>query len=376
MLRTVQLSRAQPVAQNILRVTKRFQQSSSSSGTSKPGSATTQSSNFNTPPTAPRTQTATSNPSSNGPIDRTNNPNKTTTTPPPSPSTAPSSPKTVPPVSRPASSSGGSGSGASAPSGGTVKAVAYGVALGLGVTLLYAEYDNGSFRRKVESTLPLSSTILSGLDKVIDPVFGRQKKLTTIISEKLPDVSVITDKLPDKAQLKKAGEKVKDAANAAYDKLPDQKQIEKAGEKAKDAINDAYDMLPEYKKVKGAVNHAVDQVESSCFTRETSSHRLCVFSRWKTLYIAFAMLYRIRKRWRRHSPMLKGKWKMLPKQWKMLCHRPKVSRENLRARWAIQSSWKSLVKWPQHPQLQTNDGKVIDDERIWSLLLSLSISLF
>lgn len=90
---------------------------------------------------------------------------------------------------------------------------------------------------------------------------------------------MITNKLPDKAQLKKAGEKVKDVANAAYDKLPDQKQIEKAGEKAKDAINDAYDMLPEYKKVKGAVNHAVDQVESLCFDEENSSHPLCVFSR-------------------------------------------------------------------------------------------------
>ena len=177
------------------------------------------------------------------------------------------------------SSSSGSSSGGGG--GGTVKAVAYGVALGLGVTLLYAEYENGSFRRKVESTLPLSSTILSGLDKVVDPVFGRQKKLTTIISEKLPDVSAITDKLPDKAQLKKAGETVKDAANTVYSKLPDQKQIEKAGEKAKDVINDAYDRLPEYNKVKGAVNQAVDQVESLSFPVDSSFHPL--FSRWKIL---------------------------------------------------------------------------------------------
>lgn len=134
------------------------------------------------------------------------------------------------------------------------------MALGLGVTLLYAEYDNGSFRRKVESTIPLSSTILAGLDKIIDPVFGRHKKLTTIISEKMPDVSAVTNKLPDKEQIRKAGEKVKDAANAVYDRLPSQKQIEKAGEKAKDAINDAYDTLPEYDKVKGAVNNAVNTV--------------------------------------------------------------------------------------------------------------------
>jgi len=133
----------------------------------------------------------------------------------------------------------------------------------LSVTLLYAEYDNGSFRRKVESTLPLSSTILGGLDKIIDPVFGRHKKLTTIISEKMPDISPVTDKLPDKDQIKKAGEQVKDAANAVYNKLPSQKQIEKAGEQAKDVINDAYDKLPEYKKVKGAVTHAADQVKDA-----------------------------------------------------------------------------------------------------------------
>lgn len=147
-----------------------------------------------------------------------------------------------------------------------MKAVAYGLGLGLGFALLYAEYDNGSFRRKVESTIPLSSTILAGLDKIIDPVFGRHKKLTTIISEKMPDLSPITDKLPSSDQIKKAGEQVKDAANTVYNKLPDQKQIQKAGEQAKDAINDAYDKLPEYKKVKGAVNHAVDQVKDAVHT--------------------------------------------------------------------------------------------------------------
>jgi hypothetical protein len=242
MLRAIYLSRAQPAARNLLLVTKQFQQSSKASGSattasakSTPGSNTTQSATSN-PSSATKTQTASTKTS--------NNPQKTTTTPPPS---------TPPPSSRPTGSSSGGG-------GGTVKAIVYGVALGLGVTLIYAEYDNGSFRRKVESTLPLSSTILSGLDKIIDPVFGRHKKLTTIISEKMPDMSAVTDRLPDKEQIKKAGEQAKDAANALYNKLPDQKQIQKAGEKAKDAVNDAYDKLPEYSKVKGAVTHAADQV--------------------------------------------------------------------------------------------------------------------
>ena len=250
MLRAIYLSRAQPAARNLLLVTKQFQQSCKASDSattastkSTPGSNTTQSSTSN-PSSATKTQTASTKTSSNAPIDRSNNPQKTTTTPPPS---------TPPPSSRPTGSSSGGG-------GGTVKAIVYGVALGLGVTLIYAEYDNGSFRRKVESTLPLSSTILSGLDKIIDPVFGRHKKLTTIMSEKLPDISAVTDRLPDKEQIKKAGEQAKDAANALYNKLPDQKQIQKAGEQAKDAINDAYEKLPEYKKVKGAVTHAADQV--------------------------------------------------------------------------------------------------------------------
>jgi tetrahydromethanopterin S-methyltransferase subunit B len=234
MFRVVNLSRAQPAARNLLLINKRYQQSSTSSGSST-------------------TQSTTKNPSSTA--SSSNNPTKTTTTPPPS--TPPPSSKTVPP---PSSSSSYPSSGSSGISG-TVKAIVYGVALGLGVTLIYAEYDNGSFRRKVESTLPLSPTILSGLDKIIDPVFGRQKKLTTIISENLPDISPVTDRLPDKDQIKKAGEQIKDAANAAYNKLPSQQQIEKAGEKAKDAINDAYDKLPEYKKVKGAVTHAADQVK-------------------------------------------------------------------------------------------------------------------
>lgn len=246
MLRVINASRAPAVARNLSLVTKRYQQSSSSSGSattastkSTPGSSTTQSSVKN-PSSASQTQTASTRTSSDGPVDRTNNPIKTT--PPPSSSSS------YPPTGS---------------SGGTGKAIAYGIALGLGVTLLYAEYDNGSFRRKVESTLPLSSTILGGLDKIIDPVFGRQKKLTTIISEKLPDVSVVTDKLPDKEQLRKAGEQVKDAANAVYSKLPSEKQIGKAKEKAKDFINDTYDALPDSKTVKKTLTDAKEKIEDT-----------------------------------------------------------------------------------------------------------------
>jgi hypothetical protein len=236
MLRVINLTRTQPVVRNLSLIPKRYQQSSPPSGSttsastkSTPSSSTNQS--------ASKAQTSSSS------------------------------------SSYPSGSTGGSS---------TAKAIIYGLGLGLGVTLLYAEYDNGSFRRKVESTLPLSSTILGGLDKIIDPVFGRSKKLTTIISEKLPDISSVTDKLPDKNQIKKAGEQVKDAANAVYDRLPSQKQIEKAGERAKDTINDAYDKLPEYKKVKGAVTHAADQVKILLFTRKTKNHFLSLGQRCST----------------------------------------------------------------------------------------------
>jgi len=167
MLRVINLSRAQPTARNLLLVTKRYQQSSTSSG-----SATTASTK--------------STPGS-----------KTSTTPPPS----------TPPPSSSSSSYPSTDGG-----GGTVKAIVYGVALGLGTTLLYAEYDNGSFRRKVESILPLSSTILGGLDKIIDPVFGRQKKLTTVVSEKLPD----------KEQIKTAGEQSRRGNDPIFLEEPDQ----------------------------------------------------------------------------------------------------------------------------------------------------------
>jgi hypothetical protein len=239
MLRAAHLPRSQPAVLNFLLVTKRWQQTPASSGSgttastkSTPGSNTTQYATSNTSSTA-KTQTASTKPSSNAPIDRTNNPYKTTTTP-ASSYTPPSSSRTSPPPPFSASSAGKPGGSGS--SGTIVKTIIYGVTLGLTATLVYAEYENGSFRRQLESTIPLSSTILGGLDQVIDPVFGRQKTLTKQISEKLPDLSYVKDKVPDKTQ------------------------IQKAGEQAKDAVSNAYDKLTDPKKVKGAVDHATGQV--------------------------------------------------------------------------------------------------------------------
>ena len=50
-------------------------------------------------------------------------------------------------------------------------AVVYGLILGFSITLIIAEYDNASWRRKVENQIPFSSNILNLLDKLIDPVF-------------------------------------------------------------------------------------------------------------------------------------------------------------------------------------------------------------
>ncbi|CAF4913427.1 unnamed protein product, partial [Rotaria sp. Silwood1] len=225
MLRVIYLSRAQPAARNLLLINKRYQQTSTTSSTKPPSS---------NPSSATKTTTTTTSSSS-------------TPRPPPPP----------PPPSRPAD----------VKTGGTLKAIVYGVGIGLGITLLYAEYDNGSFRRKVESKLPLSSTILSILDKAIDPIFGRQKKLTTIISEKLPDISPVTDRLPDKEQVKKAAEQAKDVINDTYDKLPEYKtvkgRITHAADQVKDAAHAVRDALPDPKAVKKTLTHAKDQVEDT-----------------------------------------------------------------------------------------------------------------
>jgi hypothetical protein len=255
MLRAAHLPRSQPAALNILLVTKRWQQTPASPGKgttasnkSTPGSNTAQSAT-NNPASTFKTQTASARPSFNAPIDRTDNPYKTTTSP---PSYIPPPAFSAPPV-RQTSSGGGSG-------GKIVKTIIYGVALGLTATLVYAEYDNGPFRRQLESTIPYSSTVLGGLDQIIDPIFGRQKTLTKEISEKIPDLSYVKDKIPGTDQIKKFGEQVKDTANNALGKLPDKAQVQKAGEQAKDAVSNAYNKLTDQKKVKGAVDHAADQV--------------------------------------------------------------------------------------------------------------------
>ncbi|CAF1048158.1 unnamed protein product [Rotaria sordida] len=239
MLRVIYLSRAQPAARNLLLINKRYQQSSSTSSTKSTSSNPSS------------TKSTSSNPSSTASVNRENTSQTTTTT---------SSSSTSRPSSRPTGTSSGGG-------GGTFKAIAYGVGLGLGITLLYAEYDNGSFRRKVESRLPLSSTILSLLDKIIDPVFGRHKKLTTIISEKLPDVSAITDRLPDKEQVKKAAEKAKDTINDTYDKLPEYKTVKStithAADQVKGAAHTVRDALPDPKTVKKTLTDAKDKVEDT-----------------------------------------------------------------------------------------------------------------
>jgi hypothetical protein len=266
MLRAAHLPRSQP-ALNLLLITKRWQKipvspssATTVSAASTPGSNTTQYATSN-PPSTYKTQTASTNPSFNAPIDRTNNPLKTTTTP---PSTIPpSSSRTgpLPPPPPPFSTPSSRGSGGSS---GMVKTIIYGVTLGLTATLVYAEYENGSFRHQLESNIPFSSTILGGLDQVIDPVFGRQKKLTTTISQKLPDLSYVKDKLPDKNQLKKLGEQVKDATSNAVDKLPDKAQIKKTAENAKDAVSKAYDQ-------------AADQVKVLFLTKCEKKHKRRIF---------------------------------------------------------------------------------------------------
>jgi hypothetical protein len=238
MLRAAHLPRSQPAALNFLLVTKRWQQT-----TASPGSGTTVSTKSTSG------SNTTSNPSStrasfNAPIDRTNNSYKTTSTP---------SARTGPPPGQ-ETSSGGSG-------GTMIKLIIYGVTLGLTATLAYAEYENGSFRRQLESTIPYSSTILGGLDQVIDPVFGRQKTLTKQISEKIPDLAYVKDKIPAKDQIKKVGEQIKDTANNVLEKLPNKTTIQKAGERAKDAVSNTYDKLTDQNKVKGAT----DQVQLLSF---------------------------------------------------------------------------------------------------------------
>ncbi|CAF1141489.1 unnamed protein product [Adineta steineri] len=261
MLRAAHLPRSQSAAYNFSLVTKRWQQTPASPGTgitastkSTPGSHTTQYATNNSSSTL-KTQTATARPSFNAPIDRTNNPNKTTNTP----------PSYIPPPS--ARSSPPTGSGSSGSGGGRmIKSIIYGVTLGLTATLVYAEYENGPFRRQLESTIPYSSTVLGGLDQVIDPVFGRQKPFTKEITDKIPDLAYVKDKIPGKEQIKKIGEQVKDTTNNVLEKLPDKTTIKKAGESAKDAVSNTYHKLTDQNKAKGVVDQATNQVKDAVNT--------------------------------------------------------------------------------------------------------------
>ena len=264
MLRAAHLPRSQPAVFNLLVVSKRWQQTPASPGSgttvstkSTPGSHTTQYATSN-PASATTTQTASTRPSFNAPIDRTNNPYKTTTiptstyTPSSSSRTGPPPPFSAPPPPPRSTGSGGSGT--------VVKAIVYSVALGLTATLVYAEYENGSFRRQLESTVPFTSTILGGLDQVIEPVFGRPKPLSTQVSEKIPDLAYVKDKLPNKEQIKSIGQQAKDTATNVLEKLPDKDQIKKVGEQVKTTVSNTVDKLPDTKKVKDAIGHTTDQV--------------------------------------------------------------------------------------------------------------------
>ncbi|CAF4532773.1 unnamed protein product [Rotaria sp. Silwood1] len=270
MLRAARLSHSQAGALNFVLIAKRWQQTSASSGSgttastkSTPNSSKTQSAT-NNPSSTLKTQTSSTKPSVNTPIDRTNIPYKTTTT-----TTSyipPSSSRTGPPPNR-KSSSGGT----------IVKAIVYGVTLGLTATLVYAEYENGSFRRQLESTIPYSSTILGGLDQFIDPIFGRQKSLIAEVSEKMPDLAYVKEKITDKDKTKTLSEQVKDTANSVVEKLPDKAQIQKTGAKVKDTVDHAADQvkdaahsvrdaLPNTTTLKKNLTHAKEQVQDAAHT--------------------------------------------------------------------------------------------------------------
>ena len=198
MLRAAYLPRSQPTVLNLLLVSKRWQNTSASSTKPTSGSPSNPSSG---------------KPSYTAPTDRTNNPYKATT----------ASSRTGPPPTFSAPPTGGSKSSGS---GTAIKAIVYSVALGLTGTLVYAEYENGPFRRQLESTVPFTSTILGGIDQVIEPVLGKRKPVTTQVAEKLPDLSYVKDKLPDKdsaktvsQQIKKTGEQVKGAVSQAADQV-------------------------------------------------------------------------------------------------------------------------------------------------------------
>ena len=236
MLRAAHLPRSQPVALNFLLVSKRWQKTPPTTTTNTSIKSPSGSTTTSNPSTTFKAQTTAARPSFDASTDRTIKP------------LPPASSQTSPPPGYPRS--GGSGGG------GVVKAIVYGVALGLTATLVYAEYENGPFRRKLESTVPFSSTVLGGLDQFIDPAFGRTRKSTSGVPEKYPDLAYVKDKEP----VKKLTDQVKSTVDSVREKLPDKATIQKAGEQVKDAVSKTAEKLPDPKKVKAAVTSAADQV--------------------------------------------------------------------------------------------------------------------
>ena len=233
MLRAAHLLRSPPGTVNLLLITKRWQQTttspSSNTTDSTKSTPTTNKAQFatNNPSSTVKTGTASTQPSFNTTTAGTKNAYKTTAT--------PSSSKTVPPptFSAPSEHQTSNGGGR----GKTIKAIIYGITLGLTATIIYAEYENDSFRRKLESTIPYSSTILDGLDQVIDPVFSRQKSLKSEASEKIPDLAYVENKIPNKGQVKTSNESIRDTSRNVSEKLPNKTQIQKIGTQARDTID-------------------------------------------------------------------------------------------------------------------------------------------
>lgn len=214
MLRAALVPRSQPAALNCLLISKRWQRApgspSTTSSTAKPVSAAATSTSTTTNSTTSAKST-----SYDGTSKATNYPTS---------KIVPSSARTGAPPGYPRPPT--------KKSGGAIKAVIYGVAFGLTATLIYAEYENGSFRRQLESTIPYASDVLGGLDQFVDPIFGRQKGLAGTVTGDFPNLAIVKK---DDAS-KTLGDQAKAAADTIKEKLPDSKKV-------KDAISHASDQV-------------------------------------------------------------------------------------------------------------------------------------
>lgn len=250
MLRAALLPRSQPAALNCLLISKRWQK--------VPGSPSTTSSTTTT--AKPLSAAAASNPTSTTKTSTTPNATRPSTTAYPTSKIVPSSARTGTPPgysSRPPTKK----------SGGAIKAVIYGVAFGLTATLVYAEYENGSFRRQLETTIPYASDVFGGLDQFIDPIFGRQKGLANTVSGNFPELAYVKK---DEQPVQKLGDQVKATTDTVKEKLPDKTQLQKATEKTKETVQHALEKLPDKKTVTDAITHASDQVKDSAKSVKTS----------------------------------------------------------------------------------------------------------